>query len=572
MKTLEVLACGALIVGMSMSALATVLHVPSEYRTIQAGINTATTGDTVLVTDGTYTGDGNRDVDFVGKAIVVMSENGPENTIINCEGSISEPHRGFYVHTGEDSLSVVQGFTIRNGVATGSQPESGGGAIQCYWSAPMIVGNILESNMAQNFGGAILCFGEDPIIRNNIIRTNVAGGGGGIFSRQGSPKIRGNMILNNTANWDGGGIQIHHGTPHITDNVIAYNTGIQQGGGIYLYSSNAIIVRNKIVGNQTTFYDGGGIYCTAFWPTIMDNQILGNISARHGGAIHTHSSYPTIIGNAITGNEAAMQGGGMRLTWSSPMMVYNTVTGNTAVDGAGIFCWESNPTIAATTIACNICYGDGGAIYCYCYSSPTIINSICWGDTVYVGSEIYVAEGSAVTVTYSDVQGGWPGQGNIDVDPMFAKPDWKDYRLLWGSPCIDPGHPDSLDPDSTRKDMGAHFFNQSKTLVTYMTPETDSLCPGDSLHVLYTLINCHDEPQPCGGIVEVTLPNGEPWSGNPLEGPGYGIMHPHYNCQYVREYEVPEMCPLGTWGFTWKVGMPGELFDRDSFRFRVVEP
>ena len=70
------------------------LHVPGEYSTIQSAIDAAEDGDIVLVADGTYTGSGNRDISYKGKAITVMSENGPESTVIDCEGSEWSAHRG----------------------------------------------------------------------------------------------------------------------------------------------------------------------------------------------------------------------------------------------------------------------------------------------------------------------------------------------------------------------------------------------------------------------------------------------------------------------------------------------
>jgi len=95
----------------------------------------------VLVADGTYVGDGNRDIDFLGKAIVVMSENGPEVTIIDCQGA----GRGFLFHSGEDTTSVIQRFTIQNGYASGTNPHNSGsgGAIFCDNSSPTILNCIL---------------------------------------------------------------------------------------------------------------------------------------------------------------------------------------------------------------------------------------------------------------------------------------------------------------------------------------------------------------------------------------------------------------------------------------------
>jgi hypothetical protein len=87
------------------------LKVPGEYSTIQAGIDAANVGDTVLVASGTYVGTGNKNLDYKGKAIVVKSENGPKTCVIDCQNS----GRGFYFHSGEDTLSILEGISIKNG-------------------------------------------------------------------------------------------------------------------------------------------------------------------------------------------------------------------------------------------------------------------------------------------------------------------------------------------------------------------------------------------------------------------------------------------------------------------------
>jgi hypothetical protein len=121
--------------------LADTIHVPSNQPTIQAGIDAAVDGDTVLVADGTYTGWRNRNLDFGGKAIVVVSENGPESCIIDC----SHYGRGFHFHSGETETSIVQGFTITNG--TDDEGSKHGGAIRCInSSSPTIKGNVIINN------------------------------------------------------------------------------------------------------------------------------------------------------------------------------------------------------------------------------------------------------------------------------------------------------------------------------------------------------------------------------------------------------------------------------------------
>lgn len=101
---------------------AATIHVPADHSTIQAAIDAASGGDIVLVADGTYTGEGNKNLDFKGKAITVQSENGPESTIIDCENS----GRGFYFNSEEGPNSIVSGFTITNGKTGYPDPDGSG--------------------------------------------------------------------------------------------------------------------------------------------------------------------------------------------------------------------------------------------------------------------------------------------------------------------------------------------------------------------------------------------------------------------------------------------------------------
>ena len=121
--------------------------------TIQDAIDSATNGDTVIITPGIYTGDGNRDIDFNGKAITVRSTDPDdtavvEATIIDCEGSDTEPHRGFYFHSGENNACVVAGLTITNG-----DTENGGG-IYCDNSSPTLI-NCIFKGATQQTGAAV---------------------------------------------------------------------------------------------------------------------------------------------------------------------------------------------------------------------------------------------------------------------------------------------------------------------------------------------------------------------------------------------------------------------------------
>lgn len=102
-----------------------------------------------------------------------------------------------------------------------------------------------------------------------------------------------------------------------------------------------------------------------------------------------------------------------------------------------------------------------------------IEDSIIWGDTFEDG--IVLVRNATVDVSYSDVskfEGVWEGTGNIKADPIFTEPDSNDYSLQEGSPAIDAGNPNSsLDPDSTRADMGAIFFWNQPEMPTLIGPK-----------------------------------------------------------------------------------------------------
>jgi len=404
------------------------IYVPGDYPTIQAGIDAAVDGDTVLVADGNYTGEGNKNLDFNGKAITVTSKNGAESCIIDCEYD----GRGFYFHSGETSKSVVSEFTIKNG--------------------------------SVDFGGAIYCNGSSPTIQENIITGNADtgdGGGGGIYCcYAASPVIQGNKINGNSARNGGGIYCAANSSPMINNNEISGNSVRYSGGGLQCWNSSPTIQSNKISGNSAQ--DGGGLQCRdSSFPMIQDNEINDNSAIDRGGGVYCHFASPTIQSNKISRNSAAY-GGGINCLGGSPQAIQNNVImRNSAGFGGGIFCFgDSSPTIINSTIVENQASSNGGGIYCKDTSSPTVLNAILRGDKP---DEIYIAGSSTINITYSDIQGGWVGEGNIDADPLFVDAINGIYYLGDRSPCLGAGKSEGA-PETdivgrergTPPDMGAY--------------------------------------------------------------------------------------------------------------------
>ena len=186
------------------------LHVPAEYATIQDAIDAARAGDLVLVADGIYTGSGNKDLDFGGKAIIVRSESGPDTCIIDCE----DDGRGFCFRTGEGPDSVVDGFTIRNGSA------ACGGGINCGNSSPTITNCTISANSASGSGGGIYFHSGGLTITDCTIGGNSADYGGGIYFSSCSLTITNCTISGNSADYGGGIHCRNHGYPTITNSIL----------------------------------------------------------------------------------------------------------------------------------------------------------------------------------------------------------------------------------------------------------------------------------------------------------------------------------------------------------------
>ncbi len=170
-----------------------------------------------------------------------------------------------------------------------------------------------------------------------------------------------------------------------------------------------------------------------------------------GGGMFNDGSSPTVTNCTFKGNTALVQGGGMyNLDSSSPTVTNCTFIGNT---GSGMFNFACSPTVTNCTFSGNTGRGmdNGGG------SNPTVTNCILWNNG---SDEIF----GPATVAYSDVQGGFPGIGNIDADPLFVDPDNGGLRLSPGSPCIDAGDntavPDGIDTDL---DGNARFVDDPDT-------------------------------------------------------------------------------------------------------------
>ncbi|MFC1634259.1 right-handed parallel beta-helix repeat-containing protein [Planctomycetota bacterium] len=439
-----------------------------DFNAIQAGIDAAVDGDTMLVTPAEYVI--TESIAFRGKAITVKSEAGPDETTIR----MSPPRgsRGSSVvifENGETTESVLEGFTITGG--TGSWVS----AVSAY------------------AGGGIYFNASSGTLRNCVVVKNKAdvGGGGGVSACFGaSPFLTNCIFMENSATW-GGGVHCWNGCSIVLTNcIIAENSADESGGGVYCYDNSSVTLTNcEIMSNTATIW-GGGLYVGHGSATLTNCLIARNSGLQLGGG-GIVSSYP-----------------------DTSLSVRNcTIWGNSG----GFSCPPGHEL-----------WGGGGVLSRN--ASATVTNSIVWGNTSPVGSEISVVEApSTLTIAYSNlgggqtgvnVEGGSPldwGPGNIDADPLFARlgymddkgtsdPSddvwvegdfhlksqagrWDSNNQTWvqdgvTSPCIDAGDPMSpigweCFPNGGFVNMGAYAGTPEASKTYFDQPICETIVAGD---------------------------------------------------------------------------------------------
>jgi parallel beta-helix repeat protein len=394
------------------------IRVPEDFSTIQDAIDNASDGDIIEVGRGTYSGEGNWDIDFQGKAITVRSSDGPFDTKIDCSGS--EDHRGFYFRRSEGSDSVLRGFTIKGATMTGSNDIGGG--ILCEFSSPSIANCVIKECSAEQGGGIGVNRGS-PTIIDCVIEDCQAGGFGqaGSFGRgAGISLLRSSDVM-------------------VLYSQIRNNSGNSYGAGVYCRQGSALFSNCDISHNTSQGnFQGGGVFCSGTSDIQFENCVISNNTAEIGGGLS--------IG---TPGESTIE----QVTITNCTIAHNTLS--------------ANPSDTSV----------GGGIHSFS-SDITIRSSILWSND---GSSIVLVDpASNNPVLYSCIEGGYPGQGNIDSDPLFVSDN--DYHLrsyvgryqTWSdnwvssedpdeySPCIDTG--DRLDPawlvepitNGKRINMGAY--------------------------------------------------------------------------------------------------------------------
>jgi hypothetical protein len=479
----------------SFPVTAQIINVPGDQATIQDGIMAAMPGDVVLVAEGTYY----ENINFMGKTITVAShyyldgdERHIKKTIIDGSQPVNPDFASVvFFGSGEDTNSVLCGFTITGGTGTkliipGWPEMRQGGGVICLFSGAKVCHNIFKENV---IGGSPLCFGGgmvtgppgfpvSVVVENNVFTKNevygiISAGGGGLDNYL-PGRITNNKFFNNYVHCSmgiasGGGMGVTNLRDPSALPMIAYGNEVTHNktectpldtigaisAGMQIYGFNITVSNNTITHNEvicpTDYSYGAGVVLD--FPddrVILKNNIISN--------------------NYFSGGGGCL-GGGVAI-WDGDAKLYNNVIShNMSTYGAGIYVVNdetvSEPEIINNTLTKNEATVAGGGIY-YDRSEVTMMNSILWENYAPANQQIGNYMGS-IDVTYSNIEGGWSGTGNLDVNPQLIS---NLCLLNHNSRCIDAGNPDAVyyDPEDPlnsgyalypaqgllRNDMGAY--------------------------------------------------------------------------------------------------------------------
>ncbi|GEM_PF-1092979 len=421
----------------------------NAYTDLQTAIADASSGDEIWVAKGTYTPGTTREDSFTLKNRVEIyggfagtetsrEQRDWENNETILSGEIGDTtdnsDNSYHVVLASSTTpnTVLDGFTITGGNANRSPNNNGGGILNTNGS-PTFTNLLIKDNSASSRGGGIYNGNSIASFTNITFSNNSASQGGGIYNISSSSIFTDVNFSENSASSRGGGIYNEDSNPNLTNVDFKNNSASSQGGGIYNDDSSPSLTNVNFEDN--TSENGGGIYnFRDSDPRITNTTFSFNLAGGgNGGAIYnngssrsSNNSNPVITNSLFQGNSSSFDGGAIYNDIYTDITINNsTFTKNNSVNGGAIFSVESTSDLARPSI--------------------TINNSILWDNQANISdNEI---GGTTAVVSHSIVEGGYPGTGNKQDDPLFVDPANGNFELQASSPGTDMGNNDLLPAD-----------------------------------------------------------------------------------------------------------------------------
>jgi parallel beta-helix repeat protein len=421
----------------------------------------------------------------------------------NANGSFSDQKSG-----GGMYIYWSSGPTVKSCVFNANRADNEGGGMYIWSSSPNLINCTFAANVSVK-GGGMYNTHSSPALTGCTFSGN---NNSGMYNRNSSPTVTGCTFSSNTgcgmynytsspvvtgctftSNSDSGMTSVADSSPNVTNCTFNNNQCVDYGGGMY-NGTGSPIIDNCIFSSNTANY-GGGMCNRDSSATVTNCSFSSNSAGKtfqhRGGGMYNDGGSVTVTGCRFTSN-SANQGGGMYSDQTSLTLTNCTFELNLALDegwltfangqGGGMYIWCSSANVTNCVFRSNVAqatllmWANGGGLYnagtaslspklTNCtfrgneaegivgdrggaiYNSSgtiTVANCILWGDSPYE-----ISNYGYHTITYSDVQGGWSGTGNLNADPLFRDADG---RLSWNSPCIDRGDNSAISGVATDRD------------------------------------------------------------------------------------------------------------------------
>ncbi len=449
------------------------------YDRIQEAISAAGAGTEIQIAAGTY-------VDFAtisleGKEIWLHGVDGPDVTIVDATTLTDQVMQAIL---GETSATVVEGLTLRGGVARSGTPNDRGAGLYVNNSSVTIRNCILENNDAVYGGALYMNLATDVIVEGCEFLSNDAYRGGAIYANLSAFTLDDCRLDDNTTMDHGGAIFSGTTTVSASNSSFQNNACVNYGGAIYATSSPLTLEDCSFSLNGATY--GGALMLWSSTTDVTRCSFDGNTSSYSGGAIYkTGAEALGVHRSRFTANDA--NPAAIYLAGGTVDRVQDSIfNGNLGTTTAAIGT-SSGHTIEV--FSCTFAWNQGTAVQGY--PNVRVRSSILWGNT----SEV----SGAVSVEYSDVLGGYAGAGNIGVDPLFRNPlgpdglagtPDDDFHLTGASPCIDAGDTRILGDGSPPYPVD--YFGKPRAVDRESTPDTGWALIGHT-----TDMGVHEFPSPC---------------------------------------------------------------------------
>jgi hypothetical protein len=357
-----------------------------------------------------------------------------------------------------DSSALLDGVTVTGGNANVLWDEQYGGGMYNVGASPTLSHCTFTANVAIDGGALAGLYDSSMLISDCTFVSNFGSDNGGAIDfgigADGSPQITRCAFTGNTAG-AGGAVWNEVSATYADCSFDANYAGI--GGAVSTRHAAAQFVRCVFTSNRAS--GGGAVICdndpaATGISTFVNSRFIRNIATATGGAVFNNKTTSSFVGCLFTGN-VAPKGGAIYNDDSQPALNNCVIAGNRADYGGALYSKNSSSNesaaIANSTITGNTASISGGALY-NSGASPALANCIMWNDSAPSGQEVF-QDAPPLSVTFSDIQGGFTGAGNINADPQFVRnptpgadgvwgtvdDDYGDLRLRITSPCIDVG-------------------------------------------------------------------------------------------------------------------------------------